>query len=287
MDSTREKARPAPEPATDPLDFDFLGDPGQAFGYPFETVMIPTDLGPAPAWFVPARGDTWAIFVHGRSSVREKAYRHLSVLHPAGIPTLVMTYRNDEGAPADPTGRYAFGLHEWRDLDAAVEYALGRGATRVILDGESMGGSIIGQFLKESRCVDRVIAIVLDSPALDMRAIARFNLRAARLPLSRSIAAIGLRLTGQRFGIPVGHARTVDDIAAFDGPLFLAHGSGDDVVPVSISDEVAVSRYGATTYLRTDARHIGSWHENPERYRTWLHGFLMTVIQKEESEGVR
>ncbi len=46
----------------------------------------------------------------------------------------MITYRNDRGAPAEPSNAlYAFGTTEWRDLDAAVSWALERGAPGVII----------------------------------------------------------------------------------------------------------------------------------------------------------
>ncbi|MFD0599527.1 hypothetical protein ACFQZ4_50420 [Catellatospora coxensis] len=112
-------ARPA-----DPTEPGFRGDPRQAFGHAFSDVSIATPVGPAPAWLVPGTARTWAIYVHGIKGNREDGYRHLSVLAPAGYPTLLITYRNDDGAPPDPTGMVSFGLNEWLDLQAAVDHAL-------------------------------------------------------------------------------------------------------------------------------------------------------------------
>jgi hypothetical protein len=57
------------------------------------------------------------------------------------MPALVISYRNDASAPADPSGLYRFGATEWRDLDSAVGHALAHGARHVVLFGLSMGGS--------------------------------------------------------------------------------------------------------------------------------------------------
>jgi hypothetical protein len=270
-------AKDTSAPPTDPLVLGYRGDPGQAFGYAFEDVMIPTPLGDAPAWFVPGSQTTWVINVHGIGGHREGGYRHLSVMHPAGVPALMITYRNDEGAPADPSG-YTFGLTEWHDLEAAVDYALAHGATGVILDGESMGGAIIGQFMKNSDRVDRVVALILDCPALDMRLIAENTMERARLPLPKAVASLGLWIADQRFDVPIGKARSIGTVAAWGGPLFLAHGDTDTIVPIVTSDDLVTSRHAPTVFLRTHAQHTGSWAENPERYREWLSAFLTTVL---------
>jgi hypothetical protein len=92
---------------TDPFEIGYRGDPKTALGLDFETVTYPTELGPAEAWLVPAPtpSKTWAVYIHGIRGIRENGYRQLSILNQAGIPTLLITYRNDVGAPrAAPVG---------------------------------------------------------------------------------------------------------------------------------------------------------------------------------------
>lgn len=138
------QGKDAPAPAG-PADIGFVGDPQAAFGYPFRAVEFTTDLGPTPAWLIEPDGERastdWAIFVHGIAGARENGYRFLPTLRAAGLPVLMMAYRNDPGAPKAPDGLYALGLAEWRDLDAAVQFALDSGARSIVLVGESMAAA--------------------------------------------------------------------------------------------------------------------------------------------------
>lgn len=263
-----------------PFDLAYRGDPGKAFGYAFETVSIPTELGPAPAWLVPAGaegGTVWAIYVHGIAGVRENGYRHLSVLHQAGLPTLLITYRNDAGAPAAPGGEYEFGLAEWKDLEDAFAYAQARGATKIVLVAESMGGGIAGQFLARSPQAAKVAALALDSPALDFPQVVESLLRAKGLPLSGLLTRGGMWLRTSRGGFNGQEAVTLNTVRDFQGQLFVAHGSGDRIVPVAISDRLLTTRHGATTYLRTRADHLGSWKEDAGLYRSQFATFLTLI----------
>jgi acetyl esterase/lipase len=269
---------PQPE---DPFVIGYRGDPLQAFGYEFSDVMIPTELGPAPAWLVPAGADPsplWAIYVHGIGGLRENGYRQLSVLHEAGIPTLMITYRNDEGAPAAPDRLFSFGLSEWHDLDAAVEWTLEQGAERVVIAAESMGGGIAGQFLMQSERTDAVAALALDAPALDFPAVITGNANGLGVPAVAGLEAVAFGVSAL-FRPDLTKAVSVKAVEQFPGPVFLAHGSTDRLVPVAISDKVADARSGPTTYLRTKADHLLSWHEDPARYRAELLGFLEEVEQ--------
>ncbi|TVR09176.1 MAG: alpha/beta fold hydrolase [Salinarimonadaceae bacterium] len=279
--------RLAQEPPPDaPFAIGYRGDPEAAFGLPFETVMLDTPLGPAPAWLV---GDMTecdmtgrdmtgremaAIYVHGVGGAREDGYRHLSMFVQAGVPTLLVTYRNDPGAPPAPDGVYGFGLTEWRDVEAAADFLLARGYGRLILVGESMGGAIVGQFLRRSPRASAVAAVALDSPALDFPEILRGFAQAAGLPLSAPVTGAALALMAASGTLDMREAVTIADFAAFEGPLFVAHGSGDRIVPVQLTEALVAARRDATLHLRTGADHLGSFAEDPEAYRAAFAGFL-------------
>jgi pimeloyl-ACP methyl ester carboxylesterase len=268
---------PAPQR---PEDIGYVGDPGAAFGYAFSDVSLPTEIGDMPAWLVTpaaASPSRWAIFVHGIGGRRENGYRFLPVLYEAGLPTLLFSYRNDEGAPPDPSGYYGFGLTEWRDLDAAVRYALANGARDVVLVGESMGGGIVGQFLRHSDRANAVAGIVLDAPALDFTGIVGSTVGGMGLPLAPLLARIGVPLSGLTLPLNLAEANVRAELDGSAPPLFLSHGHADRIVPVAGSDAVVDTRPHLTTYLRTSADHIQSWHEAPERYDGLLAAFLKTI----------
>ena len=268
-----------PNPPTDPFELGYRGDPQVALGLPFETVRYTTELGEAEGWFVPAANmaGPWAVYVHGIGGIRENGYRQLSILHEAGIPTLLITYRNDKGGPAEANPIYSFGVNEWRDLDAAVSWMLQRGAPGVILVAESMGGGIAGQFLMHSSQADKVVALALDAPALDFTEVVADKIGARMIPFARSVARAGLLVFDIYRRSHLIDAVSLDAVAKFPGPVFLAHGSADSLVPVSISDRLVAARQAPTTYLRTNANHLLSFKESPERYRDEMGGFLRSL----------
>lgn len=124
----------------------YAGDPGEARGLPYRSVDVPDSLGPMPAWLVPAAGApglssgprTWAIVVHGHNDSRQAGLRISPTLRRAGLSTLLISYRNDLGAPESPDGLYHLGETEWQDLEAAARYARRHGARRLVLIGYSM-----------------------------------------------------------------------------------------------------------------------------------------------------
>lgn len=147
----------------------------------WENVLIGSPAGPCPAWFFPASSSTWVIQVHGRGTTRSECLRAVPVLHAAGLPNLVVSYRNDGEAPRTRAGAYALGASEWRDVDAAIAYALRHGAEHVVLMGWSMGGAVSLQASVSSGNRHRIAGVILESPVVDWRTVLRFQAKLLRV----------------------------------------------------------------------------------------------------------
>jgi pimeloyl-ACP methyl ester carboxylesterase len=251
----------------------YSGDPQEALGLPFRTVQIPDELGPMPAWLIPASGRTWAIVVHGINSDRQAGLRIAPTLHRAGLPSLLIGYREDLGAPASPDGFHHMGLTEWRDLQAAARYALAHGARRLVLVGYSMGGAIVAQFMEHSPLAPRVAGLVLDAPALDWKATLEFHAEEMGLPgfLATPVEwAVGARIDADWSSLDaIAHPQD------FQLPVLLFHGTEDSIVPIATSDELAAELPRWVTYHRVPkAEHTESWNVDPRLYERRLRAFL-------------
>jgi pimeloyl-ACP methyl ester carboxylesterase len=255
----------------DPIEIGYRGDPKAAFGWDFETVRYPTELGEAEAWVIAAEAPSplWAIFVHGIGGIRENGYRMAKILREAGVTVMMITYRNDPGAPASAPPLYSFGLGEWRDLEAAVDWTAGRGAQRVIVLGESMGAAITGQYLARAADTSRVAGVALDAPALDFPAVIHHGGRKYWVPLAGLVVEAGLGLSSL-LRTDLRPAVSVDAVAAFEGPIFVAHGRGDPLVPFAISERLVALRPDAI-FVPSDAdTHPRSYMSDPAAYRAGL-----------------
>lgn len=267
------------EPPTDPLALGYRGDPMTSLSLPFETVTLDTPLGPTAAWLVPSAGPEAgrAIYVHGIAGAREDGYRALSILHEAGWSVLLVAYRNDPDAPATPDRIYGFGLTEWPDLEAAVAKMAPGDSDRVLVVAESMGGAILGQFLKQSPLAPRVSAIALDSPAISFSAVMSHLSAQGGKPFSGIVAWAARQILPFKTTLPLAEAEVAAPFQAFPGPMFLAHGSADSIVPIAPSQALAEGRTAPTVTLWTGAKHLGSYAENPEAYRAAFKDFLGKV----------
>jgi uncharacterized protein len=255
----------------------WAGDPSQAFGLPSSTVAISGELGPMPAWLVPGRSRTWAIVVHGINATPQTGLRVVPALRRAGLPTMLITYREDLGAPPSPDGFHHMGLTEWRDLEAAARYALAHGAERLVLVGYSMGGALVTLFMQSSPLAPRVSGLVLDAPVLDWRDVLSFNATEMGFPSIASLPvewAIGARIDADWESLDA-HRHPSD----FQLPILLFHGGEDEVVPISSSEEFAEELPGRVTFYRAPrAGHCESWNVDPRAYAGRLSLFLTQEI---------
>lgn len=253
--------------------FAFPDDPEAAFDLAFEKVTFSSPLGEFPAWFIDGSRDTWAIFVHGRSAAREEALRMLPTVTELGFPSLVITYRNDEGVPADPSDFYRYGQTEWVDLEGAATYAFAHGAKGIILVGYSMGGAIVTNFLYESQLSDSVTGVILDAPMLDFGATV--DLGASEKGYPMLFSALAKLFAGWRFDIDwdaLDYLGRSDELAV---PILLFHGDEDDTVPVETSDALAKARPDLVRYVRVaNAVHVGSWNVDSAAYEEAVREFL-------------
>jgi pimeloyl-ACP methyl ester carboxylesterase len=252
-------------------------NPRAARGIPYRSIRFPSQLGPMPAWRVAGPRGTWAIFVHGHNVTRAEGLRVLGTLRAAGLPALLIAYRNDPGAPSSKDGLLHLGATEWRDVDAAARYAVRRGARSLVVLGDSMGGAIVSQFVHESLLAARVRALILDAPVLDWRAV--LSLQASERGLPAFLATTTQWAVSLRIGFNWEAFDQVARAREFRMPILLFHGTEDQTVPISSSDAFARALPRSVTYYRVaGAGHVEAWNVDPRRYDTRVRAFLARTV---------
>lgn len=247
----------------------------EELGYATERIEYPTELGDAEAWIVHpprTRKKRWAVHVHGRGAPPEETLRGVAPLARAGITSLVISYRNDPGAPSGAYGRYGVGVSEARDVDAAIAEARRRGAQRVTLFGWSMGGTAALVSATRGEHRDAIDGLILDSPAIDWDELLRYHAAGRRAP--KLVAELGIRLLWQgrvRGGEAGGIAFDGLNAAAFGRELqvpVLVHASEQDsFVPCSGAQRLAAARPDLVQLrLQKRGEHVKLWNVDPERW---------------------
>ena len=251
-------------------------------GTNYEEVVIPGQLGEFGGWYIPyevgpghpeLESDVWAIFVHGRTSNRDTS---IKLMNSGGIHSLVIDYRNDEGAPSSESGYYDFGTTEWEDVEASVRYALDHGAQNIVLVGYSMGGGIVVNYQLKSELADRTVGIFLDSPMLNFgRTVDKGAAERSVPPL---ITTIAKKFASLRFGIDWEALDFLSQADKIDVPVLLIHGDADDTVPIETSIEFAESSpHYVQLHAFKDVGHVATWNHHPLQYTTLFEDFVERV----------
>lgn len=263
--------------------------PAQSLGLPAQDAVIASDVGDLPAWVIRGAGvgdsdrcRRWAVLLHGRGGSRIECLRAVPALHQMRITTVVPAYRNDEGAPGSPDGRYNLGLSEWRDVEAAVRYALAHGAHDVVLVGWSMGAAMCLQMLDRSALADRVESLVLNGPVIDWGDVIAHHARLNKVPKPMSQLTRGLigarwarRLVGVHEPLDVADTNWQHRADELRHRMLIIHSVDDDFVPVGPTRALARRRPDLVRLEEwTQARHTKEWNTDPKRWDFVITDFL-------------
>lgn len=253
-------------------------------GVAAEEVRIQLDGGSAPAWLIPAAesADMWAIMVHGRGAARTEGLRAVGVAHGLGLTSLLMSYRNDGEAPDSADGRYGLGMTEWRDVEAAIAYAVAHGATGVVLFGWSMGGAVCLQTVDRSPLARNIRAMVLDGPVVNWIDVLAYQAKQNRIPaavgrfsqwlLSNSS---GRALTGLAAPVDLKSMDWVSRADQLRTHTLILHSEDDEFVPIGPSAELAGKNPQMVTLERfTKARHTKEWNVDRQKWELAVHTWL-------------
>ncbi|MWB99424.1 alpha/beta fold hydrolase [Agromyces sp. MMS17-SY077] len=249
-------------------------------------VAVRTEGGLAPAWLIePTRGqsDAWAIHIHGLGGTRAGMLRGVQVAADAGLPSLVVTYRNDSEGPEAGWKRSTLGATEADDVDAAIRYALEQGARRVILFGWSMGGAIALELATRAGALGHVAGLVLESPVLDWVETIKENCARAGLP--RWVGGLAVpwldsptlaRLLGLPAAVDTARFDWIDRAHELQVPTLVLHGTRDTSVPFALTTKFAAGVPAAVRVEDFDADHTMTWNADPDRWRAivadWIAG---------------
>lgn len=206
-----------------------------SFGLPYEETVVESDAGRLPAWFIPAndgRPGPGVLLVHGWDSARDRTLPNARFLHAAGFHCLTFDVRGNGANPPEtmPVSAGEYGA----DAAAAFDVLLARPeVTHGAIVGHSLGGA--GAILAAASD-PRVAAVVSVSAPSDPRRLVRQTFRLARLPFPGPVATPLAWLTSRVYVQPRGHSqRSISArhaIAIYAGPILIAHGSDDEVMPI-------------------------------------------------------
>jgi pimeloyl-ACP methyl ester carboxylesterase len=257
----------------------WTSNPESALGFPYKDVTYKSTLGDMHAWLIQPEltednpTSTWTIGVHGINADKTEMLRFIKPVVAINSNMLVVNYRNDSNNPGSTDQRNHLSDTEWQDLEAAVQYAKEQGATTINLYGDSLGGSIVENYLRRSTDTEhRSIAhVVLDSPALDWNAVIKAQITNAGYPGILSYPAS--TVLKMKFGIDISTISTTASDIKYK--TLIIHNPKDKTVPQAASKEIADSRPDSVTLLDLgDGGHLRSWNYDQDQYERRVTDFL-------------
>ena len=257
-------------------------DPLSDHNLVFDDLKLAGPAGELRAWWVEGERDTAVLLLHGRRrSTLAETLRVLPALAEERLPVLALAYRNHDRSDMSPDGFYHYGASEWQDALTGLTFLRERGVERVVIFAYSMGAQVALELLKQLRASgdDRVKALILDSPMLDVRTVVRQGARNIGVPYADRLSDWALWVAGLRSGVDFGALDQVRSAPELDLPLLLIHGTADSTVPVGLSDEFAGRVTGPLEYRRLpEVDHVEAWNRHPDAYQRWVRSFLQEHV---------
>ncbi len=226
-------------------------------------------------WYFPGAGERAAVLVHGKDSNRLDSDSLTFVartLHRAGYAVLAFDLRGHGGSQGD---RFSLGFHERKDVAAAIDLLVARGhpLARIVIYGESMGGSTALQALRLRPGVGAVVAdsAYADGPSI----IEEAGPNATGLP---SVFTPGIMWAARTLlGLDadaVDPERVVRDSP--DRPFLFIHCEGDDLIRVGHARRLraASAHPDSVLWVVPGCGHVGASSAAPGEYARLLLAFL-------------
>ncbi|MEM8502498.1 MAG: alpha/beta fold hydrolase [Cyanobacteria bacterium P01_D01_bin.1] len=196
-------------------------------GTPYEDLRLAAGEGEVHGWWIPAAAANAPviIYAHGNASNLSDLVFRFQQFHDWGYAVMAIDYRGY----GESSGPFPNEQRVYEDIEAAWHYLIRQqeiAASKIVLYGQSIGGAIA---LNLAINHPDAAGLIMESAFTSMRDMVDY-----RFPLLPKLVPIDGLLT-QRF-------ESAQKMRSLKVPLLLIHGTDDDVVPVSMSQEL----YGET-----------------------------------------
>ncbi|WP_404354459.1 alpha/beta hydrolase [Exiguobacterium aurantiacum] len=249
----------------------------KTLGVKYENITIESeDQQELYGWWIPhPTPRATIVFAHGYGKNREQSDLPLKELipefHEQGYQFLTFDFRGSGISEGD---RVTVGAKEQSDLAAAIAYAKERSDGPIVLYGVSMGAATALATADETD----VAAVIADSPFSDLRGYLETNLPVwSDLP-NFPFTPVIMTVTPWFTGLDADVVKPIDDMAQIEAPVLLIHSQGDDAIPVSESEQLAVAGEDVELWVTENDGHVQSHRSFQTEYRQTVFEFLERVL---------
>jgi dipeptidyl aminopeptidase/acylaminoacyl peptidase len=254
-----------------PAVFEMLYSPENVGLDNYETVALETSDGlTLAAWYIPPPEPNGGavVYLHGISARRDQLLPEARWLHELGYGALLLDLRNHGDSEGDVT---TMGVTEVADVRAAVDFLLAQpdvDAGGILLLGNSFGASTA---LLSAADIPEVAGVVAINPYSSLRQVvsdqAWASYRIPGWPAGQLVTlfASGMSRTNLYAARPVDAAHEIAP-----RPIFLAHGTADETIPVISAERIAATGNHITLWIAEGVQHSSFTAQVPDEYRERL-----------------
>jgi dipeptidyl aminopeptidase/acylaminoacyl peptidase len=235
-------------------------------------IMVPLVDDHLDGWMLHGPRRTVVVLFHGYGRDHHRAWRYGAFLHQAGYDVVTVDFRSSRARRRLPT---TLGAHELADAEATLAWVKAEPSLRghrIVLFGESLGGSVA---LATAARSGGVAAVIADCPfATGRRALEdTFNywLRVPGGPVAELASTVGRGVTGRDPG-------ALDAVAAAESlrttPLFLIHARDDDRMRAQQAEDLWRAAGSQGELWMTEGGHNEGWQRSRGDYERRVLQFL-------------
>ncbi|MBX7407847.1 alpha/beta hydrolase [Clostridium chauvoei] len=218
-----------------------------------------------------------AIIHHGYTANHYVCFQFADIFFEEGFNVLLIDMRSHGESEGEHS---TYGYKEVKDLDKWVDLMREKvGKEGIIgLHGQSMGGATVLMYGgKHSNKIDFIIADCAYSNGVK---IIKSQFKESKVPffpvyhiLNRKIKRI--------CGFDMNKISPIDDIKNSDVPVMFVHGTSDELVPHSMSEEMYKVKKGDKNKLLLiqGAKHVGAYSKDKKLYKETVRVFIENVIK--------
>ena len=204
------------------------------------------------------------IIHHGYTANHYVCLQFLDIFFDEGFNVLLVDMRSH----GESEGQYiTYGYKEQKDLDLWVDLIRDKiGIDGVIgLHGQSMGGATV--LMYAGNYTEKVDFVIADCAYSNGKEILKYQFKKSDAPFF-PIYNIIKRECIKKCGFNMDKISPIDDIKDKDIPVLFVHGTGDNVVPVTMSEEMFKVKKGNKNKLVIipDAIHVGAYAKDKDTY---------------------
>ncbi|MEN8434805.1 alpha/beta hydrolase [Clostridium septicum] len=218
-----------------------------------------------------------AIIHHGYTANHYVCFQFADIFFEEGFNVLLIDMRSH----GESEGKHiTYGYKESRDLDKWVDLMREKvGEDGIIgLHGQSMGGATV--LMYGGRYSSKIDFIIADCAYSNGVAMMKSQFKEAEVPFFPVYYILNRKLK-KICGFDMNKISPIDDIKNSDVPVMFVHGTADELVPHSMSEEMYNVKKGDKNklVLIEGAKHVGAYSKSKKLYKEAVKSFIDNAIE--------